>query len=221
MSAGTAADADGATEAAPSAISASDSNDASGAGPDAGSIPCTADGGMDAPDLVRNQSSDSQGPSVVLHWPAQTQCIAVFIDPSLAASASEIRQALAAWSLPCSRLCFADPVVAATSTSTLTPPLDGSLRFTATAAGVFSDSNASVFETSTVELDTGSLLGAVVSVEPTATLGDLARGVGDALGIENPSYKVTHASTIGPDNLPLADAVATFCALYGANPLCP
>jgi hypothetical protein len=90
----------------------------------------------------------------------------------------EIRQALSAWSaLACSRLCFADPLpepraaFGQTDPSTLLSVLDGAFLFTSnvSTAELPPTPGLSAYETSTVNLDTGQVLYAVVYVAPAAS----------------------------------------------------
>jgi hypothetical protein len=54
------------------------------------------------------------------------------------------------------------------------------------------------------------VLYAVVYVVPGATMADIAREIGSGLGIGDPGYPLTRVSTIGPDNLTTAPAIATY-----------
>jgi hypothetical protein len=175
----------------------------------ADSAPCT---GGATPDLIRAVGSSG----VIVHWPANSTCISVVVDPSLASSSDQIHQALSAWSsLPCGRLCFAEPVVASTPANA---PFqcDHAIHFVPA-------SGSGPADTTTIDVTTGHALSAVVQVAPAVSAAALAGLVGNVLGIQGQ----VHASSpyalqdiVDANAQPTTEAVTAYCALYGAAPIC-
>jgi hypothetical protein len=160
--------------------------------------------GGTAPDLVREKGN-------ILHWRVGDRCISTSIAGELAGRRDELVQALHAWSsLSCSHLCLAEPTIEADVASGILPTSDPCERRLLFAPQQSPGQSGYELISS---WDTGEVFGAIVYVSGATPTSD----VGNALGIAS---SLLGGRVVDANGDPTQDAIASYCELYGARPLC-